>query len=132
VTNEVKYPAHLAGRDQTIQLEMRYTVGRPLRELTFQSHGHYLAADYESAVRQAWETLQDVADSKFVRATKKGQFPPLAALSGSPKVFVTDTWEVDGIRIEIGIQAATLYGEPAMTYAAVLKVTNLAAGPIAK
>jgi hypothetical protein len=129
VTNEVKYAARLEGRDQAIQLEMRHAVGRPLSELTFQSHGHYLAADYESGVRQAWETLQDVADSKFPRSSQKGRFPALATLPRSPKVFVTDTWQVDGIRVEIGILAASLYGEPALTYAAVLKVTNIAAQP---
>jgi hypothetical protein len=132
VTNGVKYPARLAGRDHAIRLVMRFALGQPLRELTFQSHEYYPAAEYESAVKPVWETLQDVADSKFPRTTKKGDFPPLTSLHNATAVFVSDAWEVDNIRVELGILARTLYGEPALKYAAALKVTDLAALPSAR
>ena len=132
VTNGVKYPARLAGRDHAIRLVMRYAVGQPLRELTFQPLEYYPAAEYESVVKPVWETLQDVADSKFPRTTKRGVFPPLASLHNSRTAFVSDAWEVDNIRVELGILARTLYGEPALKYTAALKVTDLAALPPAK
>jgi hypothetical protein len=132
VTNGVKHPARLAERDHAIRLEMRYTVGQPLSQLVFQSHGYYPAAEYESVVKPAWETLQDVADSKFDRVTRKAQFPPLTSVRKSGKAFVSDTWEVDRIRVEIGIHAVAFYGEPAMRYAAVLTVTDPVARSSAK
>ena len=132
VTNGVKYPARLADRDNAIRLDMRCVVGRPLQELTFQSHEYYPAAEYESVVKPVWETLQDVADSKFARTTKKSEFPPLASIQKSGKVFVSDTWDVDGIRVEVGILAGTFYEELTLKYTAVLKVTNLAGLPPAK
>src|SRR5580698_6389482 len=93
-----------------IRFGMRYAVGQPLRELTFQPHEYYPAAEYESVVKPVWETLQDVADSKFLRTTKRGEFPPLSSLQNSGSVFVTDTWEVVSTRVELGILARALYG----------------------
>lgn len=125
VTNGVKTPGHLAHRDHAIRLDMRYSVGRPLHELTFQTHQYYPAAEYESALRPVWETLQDIADSKFARTTKKAVFPSLAAIRKSGKVFVSDTWQAAGVRVELGILAGTFYGDPTPKYAAMLKVTGL-------
>jgi hypothetical protein len=132
VTNGVKHPARLADRDHAIRLDMRCAVGRPLYELTFQSHEYYPAAEYESVVKPVWETLQDVADSKFARTTKRGEFPPFVSIQKLGKIFVSDTWEVDNIRVEVGILAGTFYGDPTLKYTAVLKVTDLAALPSAQ
>lgn len=129
VTNGVKHPALFAERDHTIRLEMRHAVGRPLREITFQTHGHYTAAEYESMVKPAWETLQDVADSKFTRPAKKGKFPPRSSVPPTGKLLVSDIWQVEGVRVEVGILATAIYGEPTITYSAVLKVTDLTALP---
>jgi hypothetical protein len=123
--------ALFAARDSALPLEVRYAPGHPLSTMTFQSHVLSPAGEYETTVKQAWETLQDVAESKFKRDTRRGAFPPIGAIDSSGKIVVTDTWEVDGIRIELGVRGGTLYGDPAMKYTAVLKVTDLAASPSA-
>jgi hypothetical protein len=91
-----------------------------------------VAAEYDSAVKQAWETLQDVAESKFTRTKSKGEFPPIDALDKTGKVFVTDTWETDGVRVEVGVRAGVFYGDPTLKYSAVLEATDLAGALPAK
>ena len=128
--NGTKYPAQLADRDAAIRLAMHFPSGHPLREMTFQSQVFSPATEYDSVVRLAfWETLQDIGDSKFPHKEKKGEFPRLSSIDTKGKVLVTDTWEANGARVEVGIVGGILYGEPTVKYGAVLKVTDLLAQP---
>lgn len=70
------------------------------------------AEEYATDLRQAWEILQDIGDGKFTRKEPRGQLPPIAVLSmdnpvaakGSWAELVTDTWECEGIQIELVVR----------------------------
>jgi hypothetical protein len=132
VLDGLRFPATLAARDRSLRLEMRIAPGRPLGEITFQSHPSQPVEAYDSTVKAAWESLQDIADSKFSRKTKKGTFPRLSEIRQPGKLLVTDTWEIEGVRIEAGVIGTPFYGAPTMQYAAALRVTDLSDLPAMK
>lgn len=125
LVNGTKYPAQLAERDATIRLATYFPSGHPLREITFQSQVFSPATEYNSVVKAAWETLRDIGDSKFMRKAKKAEFPRIEFIDTGGKLFVTDNWEANGARVEVGIAGRVLYGEPGVKYGAVLKLKDL-------
>jgi hypothetical protein len=80
------------------------------------------SAEYNS-VKKAWEDFQDLGDCKFQRKSEKSPFPQIEAVDSEPlepisktKSVVTDTWEIEGIRIQLVVQ----YVDPAATTFAIV------------
>jgi hypothetical protein len=75
------------------------------------------AAEYDG-LKKAWEDFQDLGDSKFLRRGEKGTFSAMATVDAAPldpathtKTVITDTWETEGVRIELAVQ----YVDPSAT-----------------
>ncbi|MDR3406393.1 MAG: hypothetical protein P4L99_28165 [Chthoniobacter sp.] len=63
----------------------------------------FQAAQKYAAVKEAWQVFQDIGDSKFKRVGQPGVFPAVEDLAGKDGI-VTDTWEAEGIRIELSVR----------------------------
>jgi hypothetical protein len=91
------------------------------------------AESFNTYVKQAWENLQDIGDSKFKRIGEKGVFPPIENINPANKEVVTDTWEMEGIRIELLVTYSDPATQPGATaisgppsYNAILRATEIA------
>lgn len=100
-----------------------------LKWVTIGSNGKS-AQEYDGVLKQVWENFQDLGDCKFKRVGEKGVMPKIDGF-GDQAELVTDTWEVEGVRIELSIHCIdpSKYPEAAPGapyYSAVLKATEIA------
>lgn len=78
-----------------------------------------------ATARAAWEVFQDIADAKFTRVGKKGEYPAPETFNETTKEVVTDTWESEGIRIELIERCMPDRANTQMSWV-VLKATEIA------
>lgn len=64
--------------------------------------------EYESSTKARWQILQDICDAKFTRVGPKGVYPAKEGFSEEVTKILTDTWETEGVRIELYVQTGTL------------------------
>jgi hypothetical protein len=60
--------------------------------------------DYETKTKGEWQILQDICDAKFTRVGLKGVYPAKDGFSEEVTKILTDTWEAEGVRIELYVQ----------------------------
>lgn len=76
----------------------------------------------------AWEVFQDIGDCKLPRKGSRGTFPAMDAV-GAGREVITDTWEGEGIRIELLVKSVADPVLPDPSYMAVLRATEAATQP---
>lgn len=71
--------------------------------------GFHGAENYEKA-KAAWEALRALAASKFGQGRTVAPWPDITVFPGDNKGVITDTWLVDGVRIDLRV------GSPGLAY----------------
>lgn len=76
--------------------------------------------EYDTATKEGWQIFKDICDSKFSRVGASGVYPAKDAFSDTVFNIVTDTWETEGVRVELSVQTGTLISAAEKGYNAVL------------
>lgn len=99
-------PGKLAGKDNMLKLRIDYKCQPKLTEVSFRDRQVHPAGEWDMAIKETWELLRDVCESKFQRPPHAipGEWPTMDSLPESGFT-ATDKWEYEGIKIELGIQA---------------------------
>ena len=129
VTSGVLRVARDPAFEQACRVSVAYQAEPFVNRVTVASGGQP-ADRYDSYVQSVWDNFQDLADAKFRRVGEKGTFPGIEKLGSETKEVVTDTWEMEGIRIELMV----VYRDPIPqlvnpgppTYWSVLRATEIA------
>lgn len=131
VSNGSKFTPRLAAKDTSVPATIETKPAHPAQEgpLTEVS----VVSDKQSAstygdAKVAWEVFQDIGSCKLSRVGNAGVFPALEQFGGTAQDIVTDTWEGEGVRIELVMRAAADPVTTAMQYFAVLRATEIAQG----
>ncbi len=85
-------------------------------------------ADWDTKIKDLWLQFRDICDCKFERTPRNsppGLWPEIEKIQG-PQFIVTDSWEYEGIKVELGLLPLADY-EVKAGYAparVALRVTN--------
>jgi hypothetical protein len=127
VTNANRFAPRLEAKDSSIAVVMETKpahpgVEGPVSEISVSS-AKQPAATF-SSLKEAWEVFQDIGDCKLQRVGPRGQFSRMEDIALGADV-VTDTWEGEGIRIELLLRAVADPANPDTQYETVLRATEI-------
>ncbi|HSI10710.1 MAG TPA: hypothetical protein VK961_01640 [Chthoniobacter sp.] len=102
VTTGAMRISRVSAADTSYPVYLAYEASPVLTTLVISSQGQG-AAGYSSALKAAWEDFQDIGDCKFHRVGAKGILPPIESLSVANPDVITDTWQMEGVRVELSV-----------------------------
>jgi hypothetical protein len=108
--------------DGTLNLSISVS-GSPLTEVMFMTQATY--ATYDTELKEDWFLVKKVLEGKFGPSKNQGAFPSLEVSSQSDTFRITDVWEVEGVRIEFGIEADMRSKKPDSTCHVKLRATEI-------
>lgn len=122
-----KAPGQLIDKDAglLLRIDFRFSASGKMNVVEFRDRTARTAPEWDTTVKDSWLQFRDVCDSKFSRAanTKPGEWPVMDALP--PEGFTaTDTWEYEGVKVELGLLSSAKVPDSAARAAVMLRVTN--------
>lgn len=123
-----KRPGKLQDRDDAVLLVVALrTEGHKVNAVEFRDTISRTSGEWDTAMKDLWLQLRDICDSKFERPPRAvwGQWPEKETLPAIGFT-ATDTWEYEGIKVELGLMSlppasAENRGVPAVV---LLRATN--------